>query len=79
MHKVVLVRHGESEWNKANRFTGWTDVDLSDKGIVEVHNSGRVLRDEGYIFDVAFTSVLKRAIRTLWSVLDEMEPSFDIS
>ena len=73
MHKVVLVRHGESEWNKANRFTGWTDVDLSDKGIVEAHNSGRVLRDEGYVFDVAFTSVLKRAIRTLWIVLDEMD------
>jgi 2,3-bisphosphoglycerate-dependent phosphoglycerate mutase len=73
MKKLVLVRHGESTWNKENRFTGWTDVDLSEKGVEEAHEGGRVLRDEGYTFDVAYTSVLKRAIRTLWIVLDEMD------
>ena len=73
MIKLVLVRHGESEWNKANRFTGWTDVDLSDKGIAEASSGGRILKREGYTFDVAYTSVLKRAIRTLWIVLDEMD------
>ncbi len=73
MHKVVLVRHGESQWNKENRFTGWTDVDLSDKGRLEAAEAGAVLKSEGYTFDVAFTSVLKRAIRTLWIVLDEMD------
>ena len=73
MYKVVLVRHGESTWNKENRFTGWTDVDLSEKGIQEAHEGGRVLKAEGYTFDIAFTSVLKRAIRTLWIVLDEMD------
>jgi len=73
MHKVVLLRHGESTWNKENRFTGWTDVDLSEKGIKEAKKAGQVLKKEGFVFDVAFTSVLKRAIRTLWIVLDEMD------
>jgi 2,3-bisphosphoglycerate-dependent phosphoglycerate mutase len=73
MYKVVLVRHGESVWNKENRFTGWTDVDLSDKGIQEARKGGQYLKKEGFAFDVAFTSVLKRAIRTLWLVLDEMD------
>jgi 2,3-bisphosphoglycerate-dependent phosphoglycerate mutase len=73
MTKLVLVRHGESTWNKENRFTGWTDVDLSDKGRLEAKEGGQVLKKEGYTFDVAYTSVLKRAIRTLWSVLDEMD------
>ncbi len=73
MHKVVLLRHGESVWNKENLFTGWTDVDLSERGIEEAHEAGRLLREEGYTFDAAFTSVLKRAIRTLWIVLDEMD------
>jgi len=71
--KLVLLRHGESIWNKENRFTGWTDVDLSEKGIKEAHESGRVLKKEGYVFDIAYTSVLKRAIRTLWIALDEMD------
>ena len=73
MHKLVLLRHGESVWNKENRFTGWTDVDLSEKGIEEAHEAGRTLKREGYIFDIAYTSVLKRAIRTLWITLDEMD------
>lgn len=73
MYKVVLVRHGESVWNKENRFTGWTDVDLSEKGIQEAKKGGQYLKKEGFAFDVAFTSVLKRAIRTLWLVLDEMD------
>jgi 2,3-bisphosphoglycerate-dependent phosphoglycerate mutase len=73
MHKLVLLRHGESIWNKENRFTGWTDVDLSEKGIEEAKKSGQVLKKEGFVFDVAFTSVLKRAVRTLWIVLDEMD------
>jgi 2,3-bisphosphoglycerate-dependent phosphoglycerate mutase len=73
MHKLVLVRHGESDWNKQNRFTGWTDVDLSDKGMAEAHEGGRILREGGYAFDLAYTSVLKRAIRTLWIVMDEMD------
>ncbi len=73
MTKVVLVRHGESAWNKENRFTGWTDVDLSEKGLQEAKEAGVVLKAEGYTFDVAYTSVLKRAIRTLWTVLDEMD------
>jgi 2,3-bisphosphoglycerate-dependent phosphoglycerate mutase len=73
MHKLVLVRHGESQWNRENRFTGWTDVDLSETGVGEARHAGVVLREEGYNFDVAFTSVLKRAIRTLWIVLDEMD------
>jgi 2,3-bisphosphoglycerate-dependent phosphoglycerate mutase len=71
--KLVLIRHGESTWNKENRFTGWTDVDLSEKGRQEALEGGRVLKADGYTFDVAYTSVLKRAIRTLWTVLDEME------
>ena len=73
MIKLVLLRHGESTWNKENRFTGWTDVDLSEKGIIEAHDAGVLLRDNGFLFDIAFTSVLKRAIRTLWIVLDEMD------
>src|SRR3954452_18205686 len=73
MHKLVLVRHGESDWNRENRFTGWTDVDLSEKGREEAREGGQVLKREGFTFDVAYTSVLKRAIRTLWSVLDEMD------
>ena len=73
MHKLVLVRHGESTWNKENLFTGWTDVDLSEKGVEEATEGGRVLKEQGFTFDIAFTSVLKRAIRTLWIVLDEMD------
>jgi 2,3-bisphosphoglycerate-dependent phosphoglycerate mutase len=73
MPKLVLLRHGQSVWNLENRFTGWTDVDLSDRGMVEAHNAGRFLRGERYHFDKAFTSVLKRAIRTLWIVMDEMD------
>jgi len=73
MQKLVLLRHGQSVWNLENRFTGWTDVDLSDQGIAEAHNAGRLLRDGGFRFDEAFTSVLKRAIRTLWVVMDEMD------
>jgi 2,3-bisphosphoglycerate-dependent phosphoglycerate mutase len=73
MMKVVLLRHGESIWNKENRFTGWTDVDLSEKGVAEAHEAGRLLRADGYVFDVAHTSVLKRAIRTLWIALDELD------
>lgn len=73
MYKLVLIRHGESVWNKENRFTGWTDVDLSEKGIAEAKEGGLALKDAGYTFDIAFTSVLKRAIRTLWIVLDEMD------
>jgi 2,3-bisphosphoglycerate-dependent phosphoglycerate mutase len=72
MTNLVLLRHGESIWNKENRFTGWTDVDLSEKGIQEAKQAGKILKKEGYSFDVAFTSVLKRAIRTLWIVQDEM-------
>ncbi len=73
MHKVVLLRHGESTWNKENRFTGWTDVDLSDKGREEAAAAGKLLKQEGFAFDLAFTSVLKRAIRTLWIALDELD------
>ncbi len=73
MHRLVLLRHGQSVWNKEGRFTGWTDVDLSEQGIAEAREAGKVLEREGYLFDIAFTSVLKRAIRTLWLVLDEME------
>jgi len=73
MIKLVLLRHGESEWNRENRFTGWTDVDLSEKGVEEARGAGDLLRAEGYTFDVAFTSVLKRAIRTLWIALDRMD------
>jgi 2,3-bisphosphoglycerate-dependent phosphoglycerate mutase len=73
MKKLVLIRHGESVWNKANRFTGWTDVDLSEQGVAEAKKAGQILKEQGYVFDVAFTSVLKRAIRTLWIVMDEMD------
>ncbi len=72
-YKLILLRHGESNWNKENRFTGWTDVDLSEQGIKEAKNAGEILKNEKYTFDIAFTSVLKRAIRTLWIVLDEMD------
>ncbi|MBZ0167176.1 MAG: 2,3-bisphosphoglycerate-dependent phosphoglycerate mutase, partial [Candidatus Omnitrophica bacterium] len=72
-HKLVLLRHGESLWNKENKFTGWTDVDLSEKGRQEADLAGKVLRKEGYTFDVAYTSVLKRAIRTLWMTMDGMD------
>jgi 2,3-bisphosphoglycerate-dependent phosphoglycerate mutase len=73
MHKVVLLRHGESTWNKENLFTGWTDVGLSEKGVEEAIEGGRLMRKEGYVFDVAYTSVLKRAIKTLWLALEEMD------
>ena len=73
MHKLVLLRHGESLWNKENRFTGWADVDLSENGIREAEEAGAYLKKEGFTFDVAYTSVLKRAIRTLWIVLDTMD------
>jgi 2,3-bisphosphoglycerate-dependent phosphoglycerate mutase len=73
MKKLVLLRHGESVWNKENRFTGWTDVDLSERGLAEAKKAGQVLKEQGYTFDIAFTSVLKRAIRTLWITLDEMD------
>lgn len=72
MYKVVLLRHGESTWNKENRFTGWTDVDLSEKGVQEAHEAGKTLKKEGFTFDIAFNSVLKRATQTLEIVLDEM-------
>lgn len=73
MYKLVLTRHGESQWNKENRFTGWKDVDLSEKGVEEAHAAGKLLKAEGFTFDEAYTSVLRRAIRTLWIVLDEMD------
>ena len=73
MHKLVLIRHGESTWNLANRFTGWTDVDLTPTGVEQAKNAGHLLKAEGFEFDVAYTSVLKRATRTLWHVLDEMD------
>eukprot|EP00793_Prasinoderma_coloniale_P002117 PRCOL_00002625-RA len=72
-HKVVLLRHGESEWNVANKFTGWTDVDLTSKGTTEANAAGQLLKAEGFEFDCAFTSLLKRAIRTLWITLDNMD------
>lgn len=73
MHKLVLIRHGQSEWNLENRFTGWTDVDLTEQGAAEAVRGARLLREEGFSFDIAHTSVLKRAIRTLWLVQDEMD------
>jgi len=73
MRKLVLLRHGESEWNRENRFTGWTDVPLSEKGVEEATVAGRLLAQEGFEFDVAFTSVLRRAIKTLWLALEEMD------
>ncbi|MDD3375001.1 MAG: 2,3-diphosphoglycerate-dependent phosphoglycerate mutase [Candidatus Omnitrophica bacterium] len=75
MYKIVLLRHGESIWNRENRFTGWTDVDLSENGIAEAHKAGQVLKEEGFVFDVAFTSVLTRATHTLSIVLQEMDLS----
>ncbi|MFA3760257.1 2,3-diphosphoglycerate-dependent phosphoglycerate mutase [Yersinia sp. 2544 StPb PI] len=74
--KLVLVRHGESQWNNENRFTGWYDVDLSEKGRGEAQAAGKLLKDEGFAFDFAYTSVLKRAIHTLWSVLDELDQAW---
>jgi 2,3-bisphosphoglycerate-dependent phosphoglycerate mutase len=73
MHKLVLLRHGESVWNRENRFTGWTDVDLTEHGREEARRAGQLLADSGYTFDVAYTSVLKRAIKTLWLALEEMD------
>ena len=73
MHKVVLLRHGESLWNKENKFTGWIDVGLSEKGIAEAQKAGEVLKKENFTFDIAYTSVLKRAIKTLWIVLEDMD------
>jgi len=73
MKKIVLLRHGESTWNKENRFTGWVDVGLSEKGMQEAAEAGRTLKKERYVFDVAYTSVLKRAIKTLWLALEEMD------
>ena len=73
MYKVVLLRHGESVWNKENLFTGWTDVDLSEKGLEEANEAGKVMKELGYTFDIAYTSVLKRAIRTLWIAMDQMD------
>ncbi len=73
MYRLILLRHGESEWNRENRFTGWTDVPLSEKGIEEAKNAGRLMKKEGMVFDVAYTSMLKRAIKTLWLALEEMD------
>jgi 2,3-bisphosphoglycerate-dependent phosphoglycerate mutase len=73
MYKVVLLRHGESVWNKENRFTGWTDVDLSQKGIEEAIGAGKIMKEKGYAFDIVFTSVLKRALRTTWLALEQMD------
>jgi 2,3-bisphosphoglycerate-dependent phosphoglycerate mutase len=73
MKTLVLLRHGESTWNKENRFTGWTDVELSERGVQEATAAGRLLKDRGYVFDVAYTSVLKRAIKTLWLALEQMD------
>lgn len=73
MHILTLVRHGESVWNKENLFTGWTDVDLSEKGVAEAREAGRLLKEKGFTFDMAFTSRLKRAIKTLWLILEEMD------
>ena len=74
--KLVLVRHGESQWNNENRFTGWYDVDLSEKGVSEAKAAGKLLKAEGFSFDFAYTSVLKRAIHTLWNVLDELDQAW---
>ncbi len=74
--ELVLLRHGESQWNKENRFTGWVDVDLSEKGLTEARAAGTLLKSEGYIFDMAYTSILKRAVRTLWLVLDNMDSMY---
>ena len=71
--RLVLLRHGQSLWNREGRFTGWMDIDLSEKGRVEARDAGRLMHNSGFVFDMAYTSVLKRAIRTLWIVLDEMD------
>jgi 2,3-bisphosphoglycerate-dependent phosphoglycerate mutase len=76
MHKLVLLRHGESQWNRENRFTGWTDVDLSEAGVAQAREAGRTLKAEGYAFDIAYTSVLKRAVRTLWLALEELDQTW---
>jgi len=76
MYKLVMIRHGESEWNKLNLFTGWTDVELSEKGVQEAINGGKLLNEEGYRFDIAYTSTLKRAIHTLWHVLDGVDQAW---
>ena len=73
MHRIVLLRHGESVWNRENRFTGWTDVDLTEQGRDEARRAGRLLKEQGFAFDLAYTSVLKRAIKTLWIALEEMD------
>ncbi|MDX2312457.1 MAG: 2,3-diphosphoglycerate-dependent phosphoglycerate mutase [Gammaproteobacteria bacterium] len=73
MKKLVLLRHGESTWNQENRFTGWTDVDLTERGTAQARRAGQQLKEEGFVFDVGYTSLLKRAIRTLWIVLDELD------
>lgn len=73
MYKIVLMRHGESTWNRENRFTGWIDVDLTEKGVEQARHAGRWLKEAGFTFDLTYTSVLKRAIRTLWVTLDEMD------
>ncbi|MGE4132476.1 MAG: 2,3-diphosphoglycerate-dependent phosphoglycerate mutase [Bdellovibrionales bacterium] len=76
MRQLVLLRHGESQWNQENRFTGWVDVDLSEKGREEARRAGQLLKSEGFVFDEAYTSVLKRAIRTLWICLDQMDAMY---
>jgi len=76
VHRLVLIRHGESQWNKENRFTGWIDIDLSETGRREAARAGKLLKDEGFVFDIAYTSILKRAIRTLWIALEEMNSMF---
>ena len=73
MHQLVLLRHGESLWNKENRFTGWTDVDLSERGVKEATGAGKLLKQEGFVFDIAYTSVLRRAVKTLWLALEELD------
>ena len=73
MHTLVLIRHGQSAWNLENRFTGWTDVDLTAQGLAEAHEAARLLREGGYGFDICHTSVLKRAIRTLWTLQEDMD------
>ena len=76
MYKIVFMRHGESTWNLENRFTGWVDVDLTAKGVAEAKAAGRALKEAGFTFDLTYTSVLKRAIRTLWLALDEMDAMY---
>ncbi|MGD7366484.1 2,3-bisphosphoglycerate-dependent phosphoglycerate mutase, partial [Ralstonia pseudosolanacearum] len=76
MHKLVLMRHGESQWNLENRFTGWTDADLTETGREQARKAGELLKKEGYTFDLAYSSVLKRAIRTLWIALDAMDAMY---